>query len=98
MLVDPFKPTLKVPGTDLLKLKSEELLSNFAFRSNLRRYSMARRGELLPQTVGQAQGWVDPWSESGRSDLYGFAKKAMFDIGVDALWAGAYTRQLLSST
>ena len=35
MQVDPIKPTLKVPGTKLLKLKYDKLLSNFAFKFNL---------------------------------------------------------------
>jgi hypothetical protein len=31
------KPVLKAPGTERLKLKYEELLSNFGFKFNLRR-------------------------------------------------------------
>ena len=38
--VDPFKPTLKAPVSKRLKLKYDILLSNFAFRFNLRRYSL----------------------------------------------------------
>jgi hypothetical protein len=38
--VDPIKPTLKAPGTERLKLKHEELLSNFGFKFNLRRYTL----------------------------------------------------------
>ena len=38
MQVDPIKPTLKAPGTERLKLKCDEPLSNFAFKFNLRRY------------------------------------------------------------
>jgi len=34
------KPALKAPGTERLKLKHDEPLSNFAFKFNLRRYSM----------------------------------------------------------
>ena len=37
--VVPIKPTLKPPGTKRLKLKYDELLSNFAFNFNLRRYT-----------------------------------------------------------
>ena len=37
--VDPIKPTLKAPGTKRLKLKYDEVLSNFAFRFHLRRYT-----------------------------------------------------------
>ena len=38
MQVDPIKPTLKAPGIKLLKLEHEKLLSNLAFKFNLRRY------------------------------------------------------------
>ena len=40
--VEPMKPTLKAPGTERWKLKHSELLSNFAFRINLRRYIKVR--------------------------------------------------------
>ena len=39
MQVDPIKPTLKALGIKPLKLKYDELLSSFAFKCNLRRYS-----------------------------------------------------------
>jgi len=39
--VDPIKPMLKGPGAKRLKLESDELLSSFAFKSNLRHYMMA---------------------------------------------------------
>jgi hypothetical protein len=39
--VGPIKSTLKAPGTQRLKLKYEELLSDFGFKFNLRRYSKA---------------------------------------------------------
>jgi hypothetical protein len=38
---DPMQPKLKVPGTKRLTQKCDEPLSSFAFKSNLRRYSMA---------------------------------------------------------
>jgi len=38
--VDPIKPSLKAPGTMRLKLEYGKLLSNFAFKFNLRRYSL----------------------------------------------------------
>jgi hypothetical protein len=41
--VDRIKPLLKAPGTERLKLKYEELLSNFGFKFNLRRYSKGGR-------------------------------------------------------
>ena len=37
MQVDPIKPTLKAPGYEHLKLERENLLSNFAFKFNMRR-------------------------------------------------------------
>jgi hypothetical protein len=37
--VDSIKPTLKARGNQRLKLKSDEPLSNLAFKINLRRYS-----------------------------------------------------------
>jgi hypothetical protein len=36
------KPKLKPPGTEHLKLRCDEALSNLAFNFNLRRYSMVR--------------------------------------------------------
>ena len=41
VLVDPLSPTLKAPGTKRLKLIYDELLSSFAFKFNLRRYTTA---------------------------------------------------------
>ena len=40
MQVDPIKPTLKAPGTKRLKLHYAKPLSNFAFKFNLRRYTV----------------------------------------------------------
>jgi len=37
--VDPIKPGLKALGDKRLKLKYDELLSNFAFKFNLRRFT-----------------------------------------------------------
>jgi len=37
--LDPIKPKLKPPGTKRLKLAYDGLLSNFAFKFNLRRYT-----------------------------------------------------------
>jgi hypothetical protein len=34
------KPALKAPGSERLKLKRDDALSNFAFKFNLRRYNM----------------------------------------------------------
>jgi len=37
--VDPIKPTLKAPGYKRLQLKWNDLLSSFAFKFNLPRYT-----------------------------------------------------------
>jgi len=37
--VEPMESTLKAPGTKRLKLKYDNLLSSFAFKFNLRRYT-----------------------------------------------------------
>jgi len=39
--LDPIKPKLKAPGTKRLKLEYDYLLSSFAFKINLRRYTVA---------------------------------------------------------
>jgi hypothetical protein len=44
--VEPIKPTLKAPGIKLLKLKCDVLLSNYAFKFNLRYYIQARLAAL----------------------------------------------------
>ena len=48
MQLDPIKPMLKAPGSMLLKLIYDELLSSFAFHFNLRCYTMA----FCPPVVG----------------------------------------------
>ena len=40
--VEPMKPVLKAPGTKRLNPKYDKLLSNVAFKFNLRRYTAAR--------------------------------------------------------
>ena len=41
--VDAINPMLKPPGTQRLKLKHDEVPSNFAFNFNLRRYTEDKR-------------------------------------------------------
>jgi hypothetical protein len=41
------KPMLKGPGAKRLKVKWDELLSSFAFNSNLRRYNAVPAGQLV---------------------------------------------------
>jgi len=40
--IDTIKPMLKPPGTKRLKLNHNKVLSNFAFKFNLRRYTRGR--------------------------------------------------------
>ena len=42
MQIDPIKPTVKAPGTKRWNLKSDEVLSSFAFKFNLRRCTQGR--------------------------------------------------------
>ena len=49
---DPIKPTLKLPGTNRMKLEYEKLLSSVAFKFNLRRYSTELR-KLCNHPVGR---------------------------------------------
>jgi len=45
--VDPIRPTLKAPGSNLLELQSDALLSSFAFNLNLRRYMQVGRAGVF---------------------------------------------------
>jgi hypothetical protein len=51
--VDPIKPTVKAPGSERLKLKCDELLSNFAFNINLHHYEKEKIGGA------ELQVWLD---------------------------------------
>ena len=46
--VDPMKPKLKPPGTERLKLKCDTVLSSFAFKFDLRRYTAAKTSGTSP--------------------------------------------------
>ena len=61
MQVDPIKPTLKVPATERLKLKCQQLLSNFGFKSNLRRYTKVWMADPVAGMV-IALGVIGGWS------------------------------------
>ena len=54
--VDPIKPMLKAPGTKGLILTCDDLLSNFAFHFNLRRYSAAITSGCSLKTPGPWYG------------------------------------------
>jgi len=61
--VDPIKPALKPPGVKRLKLKHDELLSNFAFNVNLRRYTMVVCGNSEKDAL-EAGAYTRPRSSS----------------------------------
>jgi len=52
--VDPIKPTLKAPGSERLKVEQEKLLSNFAFKFNLRLYTQASAAAWREQAATEA--------------------------------------------
>jgi hypothetical protein len=59
--VDPIRPTLKPPRSKRLKLALDKLLSNFAFKINLRHYtqgpvigSVTTKANRKPRRVGRA--------------------------------------------
>ena len=56
MQVDPIKPTLKAHGTVRLKLITDEPLSNFAFKFNLRRYTVGEADENLGRALQLSPG------------------------------------------
>jgi hypothetical protein len=55
--VAPIKPTLKAPATRLLKLTYVKLLSSFAFKFNLRRYTKGGRALLTVGMDDMARGF-----------------------------------------
>ena len=58
MQVHPIKPKLKPPGTKRLKLGYEELISNFAFKFNLRHYTMGfNRVHITQQVESSVARW-----------------------------------------
>jgi len=56
--VDPIKRTLKARGTQRLKLESVELLSNLAFKFNLRRYIEGAVADAAEHCAGVMHGDV----------------------------------------
>jgi hypothetical protein len=80
------KPMLKAPGSKRL-LECDRLLSNFAFKLNLRRYNLAAAGVLAGQyRQRQRAGIAEP--VSGVVEVYLIPQSPL---------AGAYTRPLFGS-
>jgi len=67
--VEPMKPMLKGSGNKRLKLNYEQLLSNFAFNFNLRRYNAGTQiraaaagavEAVVAAMVGRCRALIDP--------------------------------------
>ena len=85
------KPTLKAPGYMLLKLRYDGPLSEFAFKFNLRRYTMASR--LAQEGVVTCVATYTLFPQA-------LAPQMWDEVSHAITWtlAGAYTRLLLGST
>ena len=89
MQVDPSKPKLKAPRSKRLKVHHDHLLSSFAPKFNLRRYTedmSAARVRPNERTFAHLT-----WGYGQLDDVAGITQSAQ-------LMARAYTRPLLSST
>jgi len=107
MQADPIKPKLKAPGTKRLKLKSDELLANFALTCNLRRYDEERqKGEENRQHWAMKCGVssdhisvvaaYSAWDKERQDDKYQFCKQNL--LGAKTLQGmGGLKRQLLEA-
>ena len=72
--VDPIKPTLKALGTKRLKQKYVELLSNFAFNFNLRRYiAVMNRANMAGPAARQPPSMAADSAFSGVSNIENIA-------------------------
>jgi len=82
--VDPINPMSKPPGSKHLKLKCDELLSSFAFKFNLRRYTVAaavltnlERASPDLRLAYDLQPTAGPADLRAVSDMYMRAEKAL---------------------
>ena len=104
--VDPIKPTLKPPGSNLLTPKYEEPLSSFAVKFNLRRYTEADTAKVDHTAATVATAHIESATavkdaqdgSTAAARALGGAAAAGLEAQRAALTAGAYTRPLFSST
>ena len=89
--VDPIKPKLKASTSKRLKLRCDSLLSIFAFKFSLRRYS---------EEHNLAEGCQPPLVPVPPVRVYQYPglDDTNFKDAIEACLAGAYTRPLFSST
>ena len=95
--VDPIKPTLKPTGTKRLKLKCDILLSNYALKVNLRRYTMAEKARLQ-MMGGDWDAALETAQRIQGSDSQNIEALRLIIFYLLSCEAGAYTRQLFGST
>ena len=85
MQVDPIEPVLKAPGSMLLNLRYDGLLSDVAFRFNLRRYNQGGRENVEEAFAYVVQEYLTDITASGRG-LHSFTSRlnlsAFHGIGV----------------
>ena len=97
--VDPIKPTSKEPGIELLQLKYEQVLSSFAFKFNLRRYTVGLAAHFR---FNDADGEFPPVRVTNHANASAPAELVASTSSVwnatSYTWAGVYTRPLFSST
>jgi hypothetical protein len=101
MQVDPIKPTLKAHVIKRLKLKFDELLSDFAFNFNLRHYIKCHAPELHPSchplhTPKKPRGACD-YCRSWRCTICR-APTQLADLRFDPFMAGPSPSQLQDNT
>jgi len=87
--VDSIEPTLKAPKTKRFKQKHDELLSTFAFKFNLRRFSKWRCSSASTAAKDAAEAAVAATEAT---------KEATVATKEATVAAGASTRPLLTST
>ena len=66
--VDPIKPTLKAPGSKPLKEKCDKVLSIFAFKFNLSRYTTAIVDERIDKRFEDMETMLREMREEGRAE------------------------------
>jgi len=83
--VDPIKPTLKAPGTKRLKLEYYKLLSSFAFKFNLRRYSWgggaSSTARWSPCPTSSTATGSPPWGRGLQKSTFQLNVSAFCGIG-----------------
>ena len=82
MQVDPNKPTLKAPGAMHLKLRCDGPVSNFAYKFNMRRYTVAGTDDAAwSRTVAQAGAYTRPHFQLNVSAFCGIRGACMGCLG-----------------